>query len=150
MDDRAVTTYSIDYMHLTEEDDAWERERERGGSTTLGRPTIVCVDRKTGRVHAHQVKCKGSDVKAHEPECAEFHDGISPGLRTKVIGTPSGVVKAKTVRRLPEDHRLSAEEGLSIRGIPSNFVLGVGKEHIHIKVSGSRHAERCADKHVPA
>ena len=48
VDDRAVTTYSIDYMYLTE------------GSATLGRPIIVGVDTETGGVHAHQVKSKGS------------------------------------------------------------------------------------------
>ena len=63
MDDRAVTTYSIDYMYLTEEDIAEEREGGTGaarGSSTLGRPIIVGVDRKTAGVHARQVKCKGS------------------------------------------------------------------------------------------
>ena len=30
------------------------------GSTTLGRLVIVGVDRKTGGLHTHQVKCKGS------------------------------------------------------------------------------------------
>ena len=37
---------------------------------------------------------------------AKFHDGIWLGLRMKsdesIIGTPSGVIKAKTARRLPE------------------------------------------------
>ena len=63
VDDRAVTTYSIDYMYLTEEDKAEERDgaaRTARGSTTLGRPIIVGVDRKTGGVRAHRGKCKGS------------------------------------------------------------------------------------------
>ena len=51
--------YSIDYTYLTGEDDAEERERERNrdgqGSTTLGRPIIVGVNRKTGGVCAHHV-----------------------------------------------------------------------------------------------
>ena len=50
-------------MYLTEEDIAEERDGGAGtarGSTTLGRPIIVGVDRKTGGVHAHKVKCKGS------------------------------------------------------------------------------------------
>ena len=40
---------------------------------------------------------------------ANFHDRIWLGLGTKsdesIIGTTSGVIKAKTVRRLPEDQR---------------------------------------------
>ena len=58
-----MTTYSIDYMYFIEEDDTEERDGGAGtarGSTMLGRPIIVGVDRKTGGVHAHQVKCKGS------------------------------------------------------------------------------------------
>ena len=54
-------TYSIDYMYLTEESREVEVDAEEGaarGSTTLERPIIVCVDRKTGGVHAHLVKCK--------------------------------------------------------------------------------------------
>ena len=61
----------------------------------------------------------------------KFHDGIWLGLRMKsdesIIGTPNGVIKAKTVRRLPEDQRWSAEEVLNIRGRPSNPVPGVGR-----------------------
>ena len=36
------------------------RGRHSQRSATLGRLVIVGVDRKTGGVHAHQVKCKGS------------------------------------------------------------------------------------------
>ena len=68
------------------------------------------------------------------------------GLRTRsdesIIGTPNGVIKAKTVRRLPEERRWYAEDVFSIRGVPSNSVLGVGGDHIFIEVGGSRHAER--------
>ena len=48
MGNRAVTTFSIDHMYLTEEED--ERDAEEctaRGSTTLGRPIIVGADRKT-------------------------------------------------------------------------------------------------------
>ena len=51
MNDRGVTTYSIGHMYLTEEDYAEERDAGEGtarGSTTLGRPIIVGVDKKTG------------------------------------------------------------------------------------------------------
>ena len=47
-DNRAVTTYSIDYMYLTGEGKGDEIEVEDGtarGSTTLGRSIIVGVDR---------------------------------------------------------------------------------------------------------
>ena len=41
---------------------------------------------------------------------AKFHDGIWVELRMKsdesIIGTPNGVIKAKNVRRLPEDGAL--------------------------------------------
>ena len=63
VDGRAVTTFCMDYMYLIEEDNAEERDggaRTARGGTTLGRPTIVGVDRKTGGVHAHQVKSTGS------------------------------------------------------------------------------------------
>ena len=58
-----MTTYCIDFMYLTEEGNA--KERDAGevtvrGSMAFGRPIIVGVDRKTGGVHAHQVKCMGS------------------------------------------------------------------------------------------
>ena len=55
---------STDYMYFTEEDKAEERDAGEDtvrGSTTLGRSIIVGVDRKTGGVHSHQVKCNGSD-----------------------------------------------------------------------------------------
>ena len=60
---------------------------------------------------------------------AKFQDGIWLGLRTRsdesIIGTPNGVIKAKTVRRLPEERRWYPEDVFSVRGVPSNSVLGV-------------------------
>ena len=85
---------------------------------------------------------------------ARFHDGIWLGLRMKsdesIIGTPNGVIKAKTVRRLPEDQRWRTEEVSSIRGIPSNPVPSAGKDHIPTEVKGTKHAERGEDEHAPA
>ena len=55
VDDKAVSTYSIDFMYLTEEDDAEERDGGAGTAregATLGRPIIVAVDRETGGVQA--------------------------------------------------------------------------------------------------
>ena len=57
---------------------------------------------------------------------AKFHEGKWLGLSMKsdesIIGTPNGVIKAKTLGRLPENQRWCAEEVLSIRGLPSNPV----------------------------
>ena len=53
---------------------------------------------------------------------AKFYEGIWLELRMKsesIIGTPSGVSTAKTVRKLPEDQIWRAEEVLSFRGIPT-------------------------------
>ena len=61
-----------------------------------------------------------------------------------IIGTWSGVIKAKTVRRLPEDQRWFAEEVLSIRGIPSTPVPC----DTLVEVSGPRHNERGEDEHA--
>ena len=85
---------------------------------------------------------------------AKLHDGIWLGLRVKsdesIIGTPNGVIKAKTVRRLPVDQRWRTEEVLSKRGIPSNPVPSTGKDHIPTEVKGTKHAERGEDEHAPA
>ena len=51
-----MTTYNIDHMYLTEEGKEDEADAGAGtarGSTTLGRPIMVGVDRKTGGVPAH-------------------------------------------------------------------------------------------------
>ena len=76
------------------------------------------------------------------------------GLRIKsdesIIRKPSGVVEAKTVRRLLEDQRWCAEEVLNNRGIPSNIVPGVGGDHIPIEANGTRHADRGGDENAPA
>ena len=48
-------------MYFTEEDNAQRRDGRAGtarGSTTLGRPILVCVDRKSGRVHASEMQMK--------------------------------------------------------------------------------------------
>ena len=66
-----------------------------------------------------------------------------------IIGTPKGVIKAKTVRRLPKDQRWCAEELLNLREIPSNPVPGAGGDHIPNEANGTRHAERGQDEHVP-
>ena len=85
---------------------------------------------------------------------ATFHDGIWLGLRikgdTSIIGTPNGVIKAKSVRRFPENQRWCAEEVLNIRGVPSNPVVGAAGDHISIEANGTRRAELGEDERVPA
>ena len=77
---------------------------------------------------------------------AKFRDGVWLGLGMKsdesITGVPNGVINAKTVRRFPEDQRRCAEEVLSTKGIPSNPVLGVGRDRIPTEVNGSWHAWR--------
>ena len=78
--------------------------------------------------------------KSAPKEDAQFHDGLWLGLRMKsdesIVGTPNGVIKVKTVWRLPEDRRWCAEEVLSTRGAASNPVPGVGGNHIPIEAGG--------------
>ena len=72
-------------------------------------------------------------------------------MTKSIIETPSGVIKAKTLRRLLEDQRWCAEEVLlNIRGIPSNPVPGAGGDHIPTETNGTKHAERGEDEHARA
>ena len=96
-----------------------------------------------------------SNTSKSEPKVgAKFHDGTWLVLRMKsdesIIGTSNGVIKAQTVRRLPEDQRWCAEEVLNMRGIPSNPVPGAGGDHIPIEANGTKHAVRGEDEHAPA
>lgn len=53
---------------------------------------------------------------------ARFYDGIWLGLLAKsdedIIGTSRGVIRARTIRRLPGDQRWDGDVAWSIRGIP--------------------------------
>ena len=53
----------------------------------MGRPLIVGVDRKTGRVHAHQVKCKGSGDHW-------IASGIAADIEQLGCGGPRVILKA--------------------------------------------------------
>ena len=55
----AMTTYSIDYMYLTEEMDIIDEKEAEKRKLKLGKPILVGHDRRTGAVHAHQVTSKG-------------------------------------------------------------------------------------------
>ena len=85
---------------------------------------------------------------------AKFHDGKWLGLTVKsdesIIGTPREVIKAKTVRRLPEYQRWRAEKVMNIRGVPSNPIPGVGGDHVPLEANEARHAELGENEHVPA
>ena len=92
--------------------------------------------------------------KEHEQADAKFDDGKRLGLRLKsdesITGTPNGVIRAKTVRRLPEDHRCRAVEVLNFQGIPSNPVPGAGRGTTsQLRSTGQKHAERGEDEHAP-
>ena len=62
---------------------------------------------------------------SHSPD-VRYEEGIWLGLVMKsqevIIGTPSGVVRARSVKRRPEDVRWSADEVMKIVGTPWNQV----------------------------
>lgn len=75
------------------------------------------VDREPGR--------DGREEPTLEPN---FRDGIWLGLRLRtdeaLIGTPSGVIKARTIRRIPADEMWNAAMLWSVRGIPRQLNPG--------------------------
>ena len=68
---------------------------------------------------------KANPVHAPEPR---YEEGIWLGMDMRttevIIGTPSGVVKARSVRRRPEDERWDMEKLPSIRGTPDDPTPG--------------------------
>ena len=80
------------------------------------------------------------DRKSHPipaPE-AKFQEGIWLGLdqRTEevIIGTPSGIVKCRSVRRRPEPERWNTDAVLAIRGTPWEPTPGVDPELLRAAV----------------
>ena len=57
------------------------------------------------------------------------------------------MIKARTIRRLPEDQRWRADEVLNIRGVPSNPVQSAGGDQI--EANGVRRREPGKDEHMP-
>ena len=55
----SMSTYSIDYMYLTENMELIKGEEADRRKLKLGRPILVGHDRKTGGINAHQVPVKG-------------------------------------------------------------------------------------------
>ena len=69
---------------------------------------------------------------------AKFQEGIWLGLdqRTEevIIGTPSGIVKCRSVRRRPEPERWNTDAVLAIRGTPWEPTPGVDPELLRAAV----------------
>ena len=71
------------------------------------------------------------DRTSHPVHCPEprYEDGIWLGMDVRttevLIGTPSGIVRARSVRRRPEEERFSAQELLKISGTPWNPTPGI-------------------------
>ena len=55
----SMSTYSNDYMYLTEEMELIKGEEADKRKLKLGRPILVGHDRRTGGINAHQVPVKG-------------------------------------------------------------------------------------------
>ena len=60
-----------------------------------------------------------------------------------IIGTPNGVIKAKTVRRIPEDRRWCAVEVLNIRGTSPNSMSDAGENVKKMKHAPAQVREKC-------
>ena len=60
--------------------------------------------------------------------------GMDMRSREVIIGTPSWVVKARSVRRRPEDERWDIEKVLSIRGTPDDPTPGVAPGYLRAPV----------------
>ena len=65
-------------------------------------------------------------------------DGIWLGIKGRtgehIIGTESGVVKAYTVKRRPEEERWSIEEVNKVRGTPGRPIPGRSEQRIPVRV----------------
>ena len=55
----SMSTYSIDYMYLTENTELIRVEESDRRKLNLGKPILVGHDRRTGGINAHQVPVKG-------------------------------------------------------------------------------------------
>ena len=104
-----------------------------------------CVKGQTGEVRGHDAQAPVAEFgekimymtskntsKSAPKADAKFHAGVENEERRDTEWSN----KAKTVRRLPEEQRWCAEV-MSIRGVPSNPVPGVGGDHIPNEVGGS-------------
>ena len=98
MKEKDWATCSNDNMYLTEEGREDEVDAEEGvarGSTTLGRPIIVGVDR-----HAQQVKCTGSDDPWIATRIAADIEELGYGRWRVVLGADQEVAIADVQRQV--------------------------------------------------
>ena len=72
-------------------------------------------------------------------------NGREGSRNESIFGTPHGVIKAKTVRRLPED-----AEVLNTHGVPSKTNSRCVKGHVPIEANEARRAEPGEDEPVLA
>ena len=61
--DDTVSTFSFDYMVLTEDIEIVSENEPALGKIASGKPILVAVDRLTGAIFGHRVRCKGSAAK---------------------------------------------------------------------------------------
>ena len=113
----------------------------------VGADGMTALERHRGAKHERPLAEFGErvlylplDRKSHPVHAPEprYEDGIWLGLDIRstevIIGTPSGVVKARSVRRRPEDERWSIEEVLRIAGTPDNPTPGISPEFLRAPV----------------
>ena len=80
------------------------------------------------------------DRKAHPIHAPEprYEEGIWLGMDMRstevIIGTPSGVVKARSVRRRPEDERWNIDSISSIKGTPDIPTPGISPDGLRAPV----------------
>ena len=126
VDDRAVTTYSIDYMDLTEEDDAEERHGGSGtarGSTTLAQPIIVVVDRKTGATRQWRHLDCDKNCSRHGRDGIRGIDIVPEGRqRVGLAGVQRQVIAARSEETLPMNSLVGESQS---NGRVANAVPGV-------------------------
>jgi len=76
-------------------------------------------------------------------------EGIWLGLRQSdeaLIGTENGIVKARTIRRLPEMSRWDPEQVKKLLGIPRQSIPGIDSESLPIDTDS---VEARVDQHGP-
>ena len=113
----------------------------------VGKDQRTPMERHTGDKHLRPIAEFGESVwcmpwylKSNPVSTPDvrFHDGVWLRMdqRTSevIIGTPSGVVRARVIKRKLEDARWNAEEVSSVKGTPWNPVPGVDPEALEAAV----------------
>ena len=107
----------------------------------------TALERHRGAKHERPMACFGERVlylplgrKSHPTHAPEprYEDGIWSGWDIRstevLIATPSGVVKARSIRRRLEDERWCIEELVRISGTPDNPTPGISPEFLRAPV----------------